>query len=115
MSPCGQDGESGIFENPSDESGQGGLTLPEAQIKSALKKLIGGIQKGDTDAEKACKKLDADGKDDISEREFNDWIEKQPFDQRVKDEKVLAALWTKFFLDKEKQHFTIADCQKHLK
>merc|ERR1719213_601916 len=104
MSPCGQDGKSGIFEDPADESGEGGLTLPEAQI-----------QEGDNDAEKACKKLDADGKDEISERELHDWIEKQPLDQRVKDPKVLSALWDAFFLDKEKQAFTVESCKKHIK
>merc|ERR1719388_569350 len=89
MSPCGQDGKSGIFDTAGDETGPQGLTVPEGQLLEALKLFIGELTKDENDLEKACKKLDKDGKDDISEREFKEWVEAQPLDQRVKDGKVL--------------------------
>merc|ERR1719230_1526715 len=66
MSPCGQDGKSKIFDTAGDETGEQGLTVPEAQLVEALKLLIAEMTKDEPDVAKACKKLDKDGKDDIS-------------------------------------------------
>merc|ERR1719378_794020 len=68
MSPCGQDGESGIFETAADETGEQGLTVPEGQLLEAVKLFIGQLTKDESDVEKACKTLDKDQKDEISER-----------------------------------------------
>merc|ERR1719316_474803 len=84
MSPCGQDGKSKIFDSPADETGPQGLAIPEKQLLGAVKLLFGEMSK-EKDPEKACKKLDKDGKDGIDENEFQEWIGAQPFDQRVND------------------------------
>merc|ERR1719387_2976691 len=87
MSPCGQDGKSGIFDTAGDETGEQGLTVPEGQLLEAVKLFIGELTKDENDLEKACKKLDKDGKDDISERKFK---------------------------DDEKEAITVEGCKKHL-
>merc|ERR1719355_407410 len=113
MSPCGQDGKSGIFDEAGDETGEQGLTVPEGQLLEAVKLFIGELTKDENDVEKACKKMDKDGKDEISEREFKDWVEAQPLDQRVKDGKVLDAIYD-MFKDDEKEAITVEGCKKHL-
>jgi len=113
MSPCGQDGESGIFDTAGDETGEQGLTVPEGQLLEAVKLFIGELTKDENDPEKACKKMDKDGADEISEREFKDWVEAQPLDQRVKDGKVLDAIYD-MFKDDEKEAITVEGCKGHL-
>merc|ERR1719355_275422 len=107
MSPCGQDGKSKIFDTAGDETGEQGLTVPQAQLLQALKLLVAELTKDQTDLEKACKKMDKDGKDGISEREFNDWIGKSPLDQRVKDDKVQDAIYD-MIKDKDAEAISIA-------
>merc|ERR1719335_2191834 len=63
MSPCGQDGKSKIFDSAADETGEQGLTVPQAQLVQAIKLFTSELTKKETDLEKACKQLDKDGKD----------------------------------------------------
>merc|ERR1719146_318654 len=71
----------------------------------------------DGDNEKACKKMDTNPADDkIDEPEFGAWIEKQPFDARVKTEhgEVIDAMW-QIMKQRGEDFMTLDGCKKDLK
>merc|ERR1719460_447574 len=96
--------------------GGGKMAVPQKQLVAALKlwvtKLTGDVN---GDFTKACKKLDADADDKIDEKEFDDWIDKQPFDQRVKtvEGEIMDAMW-EVLKEKDEDFMTMDSCKKDM-
>jgi len=109
-SPCGME-----TEGPESVGGDK-MAVPQKQLVAALKlwvtKLTGDV-KGDWNV--ACKKLDADDDKKIDEKEFDDWIDAQPFDQRVKtvEGEIMDAMW-EVMKSKDEDFMSFDDCKKDM-
>jgi len=109
-SPCGME-----TEGP-EAVGGGKMAVPQKQLVAALKIWVTALT-GDVNGDftKACKKLDADADDKIDEKEFDDWIDKQPFDQRVKtvEGEIMDAMW-EVLKEKDEDFMTMDSCKKDM-
>merc|ERR1719213_725 len=107
-SPCG------IKEEEPERVGGGKLAVPQKQLITALKLWVTKIT-GDVNGDftKACKKMDTNTDDQIDEKEFDDWIDKQPFDQRVKTPEgdIMDAMW-EVMKEKDEDHQTMDSCKR---
>merc|ERR1719146_253857 len=109
-SPCG------IKEEEPGETGGNKMAVPQAQLIKALKlwvtELTGDVN-GDWDV--ACKKMDTDTDDKITENEFDNWIDSKPFDARVKTPEgdIMDAMW-EVLKDKDEDHQTLENCKKDM-
>lgn len=93
---CGSDEPEGM-NTPSSAAGDEDLVVPQKQVIEALKKVCGEMTKDTSDSATACAKLDADGKDDISKEEFDNWLQAQPhLKPTVRDENMRDALFDAF-------------------
>jgi hypothetical protein len=114
-------GPCGIKTEIPDRVGKGSLNTPQQQLVEALKLWVNMITEfGKVENEKACKKMDVgadsagDGK--VDQAEFTAWIDKQPFDARVKTPQgeVIDSMWQ--IVKKRGEDFmTIDGCKEDLK
>ena len=108
-SPCGME-----TEGP-ERVGGGKLAVPQKQLVAALKLWVTELGAFDGDFEKSCKKMDPDADKKIDEKEFDDWIDSQPFDARVKtpEGEIMDAMW-EVLKEKGEEHMTMDSCKKDM-
>jgi hypothetical protein len=110
-SPCGME-----TEGP-ERVGGGKMAVPQKQLVGALKLWFTAITKdapGDFAA--ACKKMDPNTDKEIDEKEFDDWIDKTPFDARVKtpEGEIMDAMFD-IMKEKDEAYFKLDTCEKDMK
>merc|ERR1719379_2607542 len=92
------------------------MSVPQKTLVAALKIWVGKLT-GDVNSDfaKACKKLDPNADDKIDEGEFDNWIDGQPFDQRVKtpEGEIMDAMW-EVLKEKDEDFMTMEGCKKDM-
>jgi hypothetical protein len=110
-SPCG------IKTEGPERVGGGKMAVPQKQLIGAIKLWYTEITKdapGDFAA--ACKKMDTNTDKEIDEKEFDDWIDKTPFDARVKtpEGEIMDAMFD-IMKEKDEAYFKLDTCEKDMK